>query len=38
MDLTRDRIKLNPNVKTSDLSQAQGKEVEKDRSVSIGVY
>jgi hypothetical protein len=37
MDLPRNRIKLNPDIKPPDLSQIQGQKIEKEGPISLGI-
>jgi hypothetical protein len=37
MDLPRNRIKLNPDIKPPDLSQIQGQKIKKKRPISLGI-
>jgi hypothetical protein len=37
MNLPRDRIKLNPDVKPPDFSQIQGQKIKKEGSISFGI-
>jgi hypothetical protein len=37
MDLPRNRIKLNPDIKPPDLSQIQGQKIKKEGPISLGI-